>query len=589
MSAFSIFRGFKFFFNPKKRNAKHKFKIRIRIIFAALSLVTLLIISRLYFLQVVHGDEYRAMAEGQYVSRTGGFYDRGDIFFTNKDGSEIAAATIKSGYTFAINPSKIKNKENLYAKLNNIFLIERDVFMRAAAKSNDPYEELAKKISDEDADKLKELKEESLILVPQRWRYYPGDTLAARSIGFVAYDGDDKVGRYGLENYFEDVLRREESTLYINFFAEIFSNIRDLIFLPSNKREGDIVTTIEPSVQLYTEKILKEMKKNWNSEMTAAIVMEPKTGKIRALAVTPSFDLNTFGYADSTMYANPLVERVYEMGSIIKPITIAAGIDAGAISASTAYNDTGKVVVGRHTIRNYDRSGRGPGTTMQDVISQSLNTGVVFALQKMSNTTLRRYMYKFGFNEETGVDLPHETMNLVTNLESTRDIEYATASFGQGIALTPMATARALSALGTGYLVQPHLVDKIRSSNGVVDKKDYSDLQVQVLKPSTVEQISRMLVTAVDTKLLGGTMKMEHYSIAAKTGTAQMAKPSGGYYEEDVLHTFVGYFPAYDPKFLILIMNVKPQGAPYASQTITRSFFDITKFLINYYNIPPDR
>ena len=226
---------------------------------------------------------------------------------------------------------------------------------------------------------------------------------------------------------------------------------------------------------------------------------------------------------------------------------------------------------------------------MQDVLSQSLNTGVVFAEQKMGNKTFRRYMYKFGFDEETGVDLPQEAMNLVKNLESSRDIEYATASFGQGVALTPIATVRALGALGTGYIAQPHLVEKIRSTNGLVDNKDYSDMRERVLKDKTVEEISRMLVTAVDTKLLGGTMKMERYSIAAKTGTAQIPKPSGGYYKEDVLHTFFGYFPAYDPRFLVLIISLKPQGAPYASQTLTRPFFDIAKFLINYYDIPPDR
>ncbi len=566
-----------------------KFKIRVRIVFFVLIFLALLIVARLYFLQIVHGNEYTAMAEGQYVSRTGGFYDRGDIFFTNKDGMEIAGATIKSGYTLAINPSQIKNANILFTRLSEVVEINETSFFKSANKSKDPYEELLHKLTKEQAQRIKELKLKGVLLVPERWRYYPGGTLGAHVLGFVAYDQDTKVGRYGLEKYWQDVLVRNGSSLYVNFFAELFANVRDIIFVPASKREGSVVTTIEPSVQLYLEKTLDELRNNWGSEMTAAIIIEPKTGKIRAMAISPTFDINSFSQADSALYPNLLIERVYEMGSIIKPLTIAAGIDAGAINANTTYNDTGEVVVGQHTIRNYDRRGRGAGTTMQDVLSQSLNTGVVFAQQKMGNATFRRYMYKFGLNEETGVDLPQESMNLVSNLESTRDIEYATASFGQGIALTPMATARALSALGTGYIVQPHLVEKIRSTNGLVDNKNYSDMHVQVLENKTVEEISRMLVTAVDTKLLGGTKSMERYSIAAKTGTAQIPNPSGGYYKEDVLHTFFGYFPAYDPQFLVLILNMKPQGAPYAAQTTTNSFFDIAKFLINYYDIPPDR
>lgn len=588
MSAFTKFAKVRNLFGGTIGDKSGKFKFRVRIIFASLVIIVLLIVARLYFLQIVHGEEYRSVAEGQYVSRSVGFYNRGDIFFTDKEGQEIAGATIKSGYSLAINPSRIKNPDDLYKKLSDKINLNEELFFNAVAKKDDPYEEVAKRLSEEEAQYVRDLDQKGLLLVPERWRYYPGGNLAAHTIGFVAYDGDEKVGRYGLENYWEDVLRREESTLYVNFFAELFSNVRDIIFVPTNKREGDIVTTIEPSVQLNLEQTLEEIMKNWDSEMVAGIIIEPKTGKIRAVAIGPDFDVNAFGRVDSALYPNLLVERVYEMGSIIKPLTIAAGIDVGVINANTTYEDKGKVMVGRHTIYNYDRRARGMAT-MQDVLSQSLNTGVVFAERVMGNDTFRRYMYKFALNEETGVDLPHESMNLVKNLESKRDIEYATASFGQGIALTPMTTARALGVLGTGYLTQPHLVEKIRSSNGLVDNKDYTDMQVRVLKDETIEQISRMLTVAVDTKLLGGTLKMEHYSVAAKTGTAQIPKPSGGYYEEDVLHTFFGYFPAYDPQFLVFLMNMKPQGAPYASQTLARPFFDITKFLINYYDIPPDR
>ena len=574
---------------------RERLKSRVHIVFAFLIVIVIFIIARLYFLQIVHGDEYTAMAQGQYISHSTGFYDRGDIFFTNKDGQEISGATIKSGYTLAINPRLVNDPDELYIRLSEVIEFsesDENAFYKAVAKKSDPYEELKNKLTEEDANRIRELKKDgfkSLILVRKRWRYYPGENLSAHALGFVAYDGNNKIGRYGLESYYEDVLKREESSLYINFFAELFSSVRDIIFVPSNQREGDIISTIEPSVQLNLEQTLEKIKSDWSSEMVAGIIIEPKTGKIRAMSIQPSFDLNNFAKVSSKLYPNILVERVYEMGSIVKPLTIASGIDSGAITAKSTYNDTGSVRVGRHVIYNYDKKGRGPNTSMQDVLSQSLNTGVVFAQQEMGKDVFRRYMYRLGLDEETGVDLPHESMNLVKNLESKRDIEYATASFGQGIALTPISIARALGALGTGYLAQPHLIEKIRSTSGLVDKKDYTDMQVQVFKKTTVEDVSRLLVNAVDEKLLGGKMKMEHYSVAAKTGTAQIADDSGGYYEDDVLHTFFGYFPAYDPKFLVFIMSMKPKGAEYASQTLTHGFFDITKFLINYYDIPPDR
>jgi len=586
---------FKFLHNRKnnrkrqKANDKRKqFRLRVHLIFSVFALLAALLILRLYFVQFVHGKDYAQRAEDQYVNTTANFYNRGSIFFTDKDGNEISAATVKTGYTLAINPRHISDPTTLYEALSKVLELDKESFIRHASKKDDPYEEIKHQIDKETARKIRDLKEKGIILVSNGWRYYPGKSLAANSIGFVAYDGDDKVGIYGLEKYYEDVLRRADSNLSVNFFAELFANLRDIIFIPAEKREGDIITTIDPSVQLHLEQVLSEVADHWSSEMTAGIIIEPDTGKIRAIASSPTFDLNNFAKENSKLYPNILVERVYEMGSIIKPLTVAAGIDAGVINGSTTYDDKGHVSVGRNVIYNYDKRRRGI-QSVEDALSHSLNVGMVFIERQLGNQRFRRYMHRFGLNEETGVDIPHESMNLVNNLNSKRDIEYATASFGQGIALTPMSTVRALSAVATGKLVQPHLVEKIRSTNGVVHRKDYSDMEVQVLKAETVEELSRILVKTMDEVLLNGTVKLENYSVAAKTGTAQIVKSGGGYDDEDVLHTFVGYFPAYEPRYLVFLMSMKPQGAPYASQTLTRPFMDITKYLINYYDIPPDR
>jgi len=569
------------------KNRKN-FTTRTRVVLGAIIVFALVLLVRLYFLQIVHGGEYRTQASDQYVSASGGFYDRGSIFFEDKDGREVSAATIKTGFLLAIKPMEIENAEEVYALLAPYIEIDRETFMIRATKEDDPYEEIAKRLSIEQAAKIREADLDGVLLIPEHWRYYPGGTLAARTVGFVAYDGDERNGRYGLERHYEDVLSRGESNLYVNFFAELFTNLRDVVFVPVHKREGSIVTTIEPSVQLHLEKVLIDLQDEWSSKFTAGIVIEPHTGIVRAMAVSPAFDLNNFGDSNTTEFANPLVERVYEMGSIMKPLTMAAGLDSGAIKVTSTYNDRGSLTLNGSTISNFDGKARGV-VPMQEILSQSLNTGVAHIVSQMGKDEFRRYMYRYGINEETGIDLPNEARNLTENLNSPRDIEYATASFGQGVAVTPINMARALSILPDGYSEQPHVVSAIHSRNGLTHTIDNSDVREQILKPETVEEITRMLVKVVDEALLGGDVKMEHYSIAAKTGTAQIPSPNGGYYEDRYLHSFFGYFPAYDAKYLVFLMNVEPQGALYASQTLTRPFMDVTQFLINYYNIPPDR
>jgi cell division protein FtsI/penicillin-binding protein 2 len=227
------------------------------------------------------------------------------------------------------------------------------------------------------------------------------------------------------------------------------------------------------------------------------------------------------------------------------------------------------------------------------VLNQSLNTGVAFVVSKLGNQRFADYMLqKFHLGEETGIDLPGERQGLMSNLSSKRDIEYATASFGQGIAFTPINMVSALATLGNGgVVVTPHVVDEIRYTSGKV-RKFTPNPPEQVLKPETSEEITRMLVTVVDKALLGGTVKVPEYSIAAKTGTAQIARPreaGGGYYEDRYMHTFFGYFPAYDPKFIVFLYTYNPKDATFASHTLTVPFMRTAKFLLHYYGVPPDR
>ena len=376
-----------------------KYLSRIRFFSVLIVLIALVFIIKLFYVQVLKRDLYSEEADRQYATPVSNIFDRGSIFFLTKDGTRVEAATITSGYKVAINPVKIVDNSYTYKKLSSVISIDEDNFNRRASNKNDTYEEIALKISKEEADKIKSMNLDGVYIYKEKWRFYPGSSLASRVLGFVAYNGNILSGRYGLERYYNDVLQRNSEDLYVNFFAEVFSNIGASLF-KDTQREGDIVTTIEPNVQNQLEKTVQDLFTKWNAESAGGIVINPRTGAIYAMASVPSFDLNYFNLEkDVKIYRNPLVEDVFEFGSIIKPLTMAAGIDTGIVSADTTYYDSGSVSIEDAVIQNYDKKGRGK-VTMQDVLNQSLNTGAVFVMDKLGKDTFRKYMYRYGIGEK---------------------------------------------------------------------------------------------------------------------------------------------------------------------------------------------
>lgn len=565
------------------------FQSRIKTISIFVFVFSLVLVLKLFYVQIVHKGLYEGKADKQYATPSGDIFNRGTIFFSKKDGSLVAGGTVSSGFKVALNTKNVTDAEGLYQALAPYTKLDHDSFISRATRKNDPYEEVAIHLTKEQADTITNMHLPGVSIYKDNWRFYPGGSLASQTLGFLAFKNDDRVGQYGLERFYNSTLSKPKDEAYVNFFAEVFSNIKDSVS-SDNSKQGDIVTTIEPTTEHMLESELKSTLSKWSADQAGGIIINPQNGEIYAMTGLPDFDVNNFGdVSNIEYYKNPIVESVFEFGSVIKPLVMAAALDTGAVTPETTYVDKGVVVVNKKEIHNFDLKARGLAS-MQTVLDQSLNTGMVFVESKLGHTNMRNYMKSYGIGERTGVDLPNETYGLIKNLDSPRDIEYANAAFGQGIALTPIGAVRAFSSIANGgKLITPHLVKQIRYDGGLPKTLEYPIKKEGLIKKETSDTISRMLVHVFES-YDGGSHKFEHYSVATKTGTAQVAMDNGkGYYEDRHMHSFFGYFPAYEPKFLVFLFLKNPKQVKYASQTLIPPFVNITKFLMNYYDVPPDR
>lgn len=572
-----------------------KVKIRARLVLIGVLAVASALCVSLYWTQIAKGSSYAKKANAQYIKPNSAILGRGSIYFSDKDGTKVLAATLENGYRVFINPLLITDAKTAFDALDQYIKIDKAEFMKKATKPNDHYEELADQVPESVATSIHNLGISGFGISKETWRNYPGQGMAAHELGILGEDASSSslTGRYGLERSYEEVLSRSGAPSNANAFAQLFIDLHGQNNA-DNSSEGDIVTTIDPTAQKYLEKVLGDASATWHPDSIGGIVIDPITGEIVAMSSLPTFNPNdTASVKDVKVLSNPLVENVYELGSIMKPLTMATAIDTGAESPDSTYKDTGSMVLNGKKISNYDGKARGI-IPMQQILSQSLNVGAATLALKVDTDfgkgTFSKYFLSFGLGTKTGIDLPNESTGIVSNLKSARDVEIATASYGQGIANSPINMVRALSILANGgYLITPHLVREIDYTDGTAKTFEVKKVG-PVLKKTTTDEVTKMLVEVVDKALVKGAIKMDNYSIAAKTGTAQMADhANGGYYSDRYLHSFFGYFPAYNPRYLVFFYQVYPKGAEYASATLTEPFDQMAKFLIDYYNIPPDR
>ena len=550
---------------------------RINIIFLCILLFGAAIIGRLFYLQVIKYDYYKALAYGQQKDFKFLKGERGQIFF--KSGQTLAT-NIKGRYVFA-SPVKIKNKEETAKNLSEILNIDENQILESLNKESS-FEIIKNNLTSEEETKIKNKNLEGVYLDNNILRKYPQKEIASRTIGFLGANGK---GQYGVEGYYDEILRGKDffpkkERYGISIYDDELKNLKG----------ADIYLTLDYNIQVIAEKLLEKAKEDIDIEGGLIIVMEPSTGKILALANFPNFDPNNYSKVkDFEIFQNDAVQKLFEPGSLFKVITMAAALNEGKITPQTKYIDNGYVKIGKYTIYNYNQKVWGE-KTMTEVLQNSINTGAIFAERKLGHENFLKYVEKFGFFKPTGIDIFGEIYSENKEFKKGYEVNFATASFGQGIEITPIQLVKAFSAIANnGKMVKPHIAEKIYKNGKteeVLNKVDDNE----IISLDTVSQITTMMVNVVENSY-SGHAKIPGYYIAGKTGTAQIPYSSLGInmrgYSEKTWQSFIGFAPAFNPKFLVLVKLDNPKTKD-ASQSAVPIFRDLAKYIIDYFEIPPD-
>ena len=560
---------------------------RVHILSALVIALFLIVLLKLFQVQVIGHNFYKALAQNQHEFFEKIVPERGEVFINDAYSDKIYPLAVNKelSLVYAV-PRNIIDKKETAAKLSELLEIEEEDIFKMIDKEDDPYEVIKREVQDEVVEKIKNENIIGIKTSPEIIRYYPGDYLAANIIGFVGYSGHEKTGQYGIEGYYNERLKgtmgfleleKDSSGKWITFGSKNSQSPKD---------GDDIILTIDQTIQYISETKLKEAIIKYGAESGNIIIMNPKTGAIIAMAQYPSYNPNEYSKEkDMSVFLNSSIHNVYEPGSIQKPITMAIGLDLGKISPSTTYIDKGVVKIDGWTIRNSDGKSNGK-QNMTQVLEKSLNTGSIFIQQQTEKDDFYNYLKLFKLNELTGIEIKGEVKGNLSNLDDRKDINYATASYGQGISVTPLAILTAISSFANdGKLMRPYIVDEFVGADGHSEKNE-PKIVCQVVSSKTANLVSAMMTSVIknghaEQAIVSG------YKFAGKTGTAQVPKKEGKGYEEDkTIHTFVGFGPIPNPKFSMLVKLDGPTNAPYAANTVAPVFRELSQELVNYYNIP---
>lgn len=558
------------------------------------SLALLLVIGyRVFVVSYLQHAGYSIEAEAQ-AEGSSNVLARGAIFMVDRDGQRHVVATNKRFPRLAVHAEEVSDdqRERAVGVLVDIADMERDAAVAVLADRRDLSRMVGEYLTDDDIARLRETEVEGLTVAQQTDRFYPDGLLGADAIGFFGYDPDGRHGQYGIEAFYESELaghsrRGVPAQSLWNSFLALIGRVPQADDESSVPLPSDVELTIDRNVQAFAQEVLSGTLERYGATAGSLIVQEVTTGRLVAMADSPSFDPNRYGEAETASFMNAPVQQPFEPGSSFKPFTMAVGLDTGAVTPTSTYYDAGFVEIAGYTIRNFTDEPFGT-VTMTRVLEKSINTGTMHVQRKVGNDRFLEYLINFGFGQRSGIDLPGEATGDIGNLYQGRDINFQTASFGQGITVTPLQLAVGYSAIANGgKLLRPYLVERIVRDGTVIFQAEPEIASIPI-RQATAAQIREMLTSVVDNGF--DKARIPRYDVAGKTGTAQIADPHGGYLEDEYIHSFAGFIPSKgEPQYTIVITMERPKGVTFASDSLSSVFKEIALFLINYYRIPPTR
>lgn len=554
---------------------------RASVLFAAFCIGFSVLAIRLFYWQILSSGRLSKAAASQHFIQLTLPAARGSILDRNLEPMVIN----QPAYLVYAEPKLIERVGDIAKVLADTFTLSQDDLTVSLSQANRVWVPIAHKVEQQTVDALQSLNLAGIGFEKEPKRYYPEASSAAHLLGFVGSDvnGSDQ-GYFGLEGYYDRQLKGIAGSKRLEKDAHgrpILIGSEERI-APEDGRT--LVLHMDKAVEMMVEKRLREGITRYGAKEGSVVVMDPDTGGILAMASYPNYVPGDFASFDKSYFKNPIVAGSYEPGSTFKALVMASAIDQKLVKPDTKMDEDGPVAVGPYFIRTWNNEYHGE-ITMTEVLEHSSNVGMVFVARKLGREKLLSAIKGYGFGEPSGIDLEDETSPDLRPEKDWHEIDEYTASFGQGIAVTPIQMVRAVAAIANGgKLMEPHVVKEIHEPDGDIIPIHPKEIR-QVLHPESARITAEMMVSAVENGEAKWA-KPKGYRVAGKTGTAQI--PVAGHYDDKkTIASFVGFAPADNPRFVMLVTLREPTSSPWGSETAAPLFFAIARDLFTYWNIPP--
>jgi cell division protein FtsI (penicillin-binding protein 3) len=562
-----------------KKTDTDRIDMRVLVVGVFLSLWFGLVGVRAIYLQAFHDDWLSEKASRQYEKTYQQMGKRGTIFDRNL--REMAVSI--DAMSIAVRPRQIKDVAKTATVLADILDLDKtDIVKRLSSKQRFVW--LDRQATPHETKALMASPIEGISFQPEHQRFYPSRTLAAQVVGYAGIDGR---GLDGIEFQFDTYLKGDarNCTVLKDALGRGFSPDEADTVAPSG---DNLILTIDQAVQYFVEQALAEAVKNAEAQSGMAIVMEPKTGAVLALAHYPLLNPNAYGEFPREVRRNRAITDPFEPGSTMKMFTAAAAIERGGMTENdTFFCEEGKYKVGKHVIHDTHSYGQ---LSLQRIVQVSSNIGAAKLAQQMGKEALYNTLSAFGFGEKTGIDCPGESAGSLLPLDRWKSIDAAVIAFGQGVSASAIQLISAVSAIANeGILMKPYIVQAITDANGGIIKRYSPQAVRQAISPATARTVSRILETVTQEGGTATAAALETVRVAGKTGTAQKTDGSGHYARGKFNSSFVGYFPAENPQAAILVVIDEPKKGHYGGTVAAPAFKKIALELINYLNTEPER